>query len=187
VEFSLNYITGTATGTETDTSVVTSTTATTTIEILSTVPTPAGFTPVSQEQGYVPKNRRDGSEDLDPRAAAPQGVIKKTYKRGSAVHSPAVYPTYVSCVKVIESILTRTVTLLYCAATRTTTLPVRVSSRTTTVTKTVTITSTRPHATSIATSSETTTISVTKTTSTTSDVISTCTSLSSLTPFRLLH
>lgn len=101
-------------------------TTTTTTPPATTVSASAGFTPLSQEPGYVPKKR--SLEDVLPairgRLAQPlEGraavVIKCPAIGGPKQFSPALYPTSTLCGTLVQAITTTTKT--YTATTKTTT------------------------------------------------------------------
>ena len=121
----------TASSTEYTTSTVTSTST-------STSAAPPGFTPISQEPGYVPKIKGRDALALEPRAASPSSC-KLSFPKGAKkpVYSPALYPTAVVCAKLVEPISTKTAT--YTASTTQTTALAPVT-QTTTSTTTTTVT-----------------------------------------------
>ncbi|KAL8785529.1 MAG: hypothetical protein Q9195_008601 [Heterodermia aff. obscurata] len=163
--------TNTITDTSTEVTTVPSTVFTTSTVVstsTSTSATPAGFTPISQEPGYVPKIKGRDALALEPRAAAPSSC-KASFPKGakSPVYSPALYPTAVVCAKLVETISTKTATYT-ASTTKTTTLVPVTQTTTSTTTTTVTTTFIPPGVTETATATTSTTTQVTTTSTTTS-------------------
>ncbi|KAJ4127755.1 hypothetical protein NW768_008027 [Fusarium equiseti] len=144
----------------------------------STVPTPAGFTPVASDVTYVAKKRdMTGRFAVEKRGKAagnfPQQITCGKGKPPS--HYPAVYPQSVTCRKVIKTIITKTVTLKYCIhkPTRTSYLPRKTLTRYATVTTITTRVVGQP--------AETITVTATDTATETTTTISTQTDSTTLT------
>ncbi|KAG7002340.1 hypothetical protein G7Y79_00027g060320 [Physcia stellaris] len=84
-------------GMETFTNSISTTQTTTSTEDKTIVPTPAGFTPVLQENGYVPKIK---GRDLVPRAVTPgPHVVRYSIAKNAKTQSitPTQYPNAVVC------------------------------------------------------------------------------------------
>lgn len=171
----------------TNTALITATsTSTTTVTTTSTqtIATPAGFTPISQEAGYVAKrdtagidrSARLGRRDPAPqrRPPAPPGAAPRarTCRGSTCVFSPAVYPQVVSCINFLQTVTTRTASGP-CAQRQTQTQTAAARSTTVSLSTTTTITTTAMPAaatTTVTTSStiiQTTTSIVSATTTTT--------------------
>ena len=108
----------------------TTTTSTTSSVATYTVPTPAGFTPLASEPGYVPKKRSVEvpairGRTVEERAAVQKPVCPQVGKPGSF----SQYPQIVTCgaLVVAKTTSTRTYTA---TSTITTTLPVSTSTTT---------------------------------------------------------
>lgn len=156
----------TVTNTDVRTTKVTSTrtsTATVAVTPIKTKPTPAGFTPISKEVGYVPRRKR-GLSPLSGVSINNNGDII-SHKRARQERA-ASYPEAVNCREIIETGSRKTYTNNDCVSTKTTTLPARsTATQTTTVTPTSRNPKCAPYITSTITLSEftTTTTSLTKT------------------------
>ena len=138
----------------TQTSVVTSTPTT-------TIPTPAGFTPISLESSYLAKR------NAPPGRLAPRrnnAVQKATCDQGSHSrnHYPHIYPQEVDCAEFIESVTTRTITRTDCRP-RTKTVHPQTVTVTSTYTAVVTASTQPQDATATATMVVTSTVTATVT------------------------
>ncbi|KAL6716074.1 hypothetical protein ACLMJK_007036 [Lecanora helva] len=141
--------------TETYTNSVFTTETTTVTDTTTTIPTPAGFTPVLQGNGYVPKIK---GREVAPRAAAPDPNLV-TYAIDKAAKtqkvSPTQYPNAVTCTQTLSPYTTTTVTVTGKA--RTTKLPRSTITNTRSFSTTTTSTQYPPDVTS------TTTVTITST------------------------
>ncbi|KAI9792632.1 MAG: hypothetical protein M1833_001036 [Piccolia ochrophora] len=153
--------------------ITTTFTSLTTVESTTTVPTPAGFTPILNSPGYVPK-KRAVENGLRIRAAASPCVPR--IGRGEK-YPPGLYPTSTLCASLVRAIRTSTRTFTAKTTVTTTAIPVTkivttivpetttsisvdnavFTTTTTTATVTTSVTST---STSTSTSSTTETVSV---------------------------
>ncbi|KAK3722716.1 hypothetical protein LTR37_002287 [Vermiconidia calcicola] len=106
-------------------------TTTMTMTSTGTVPTPAGFTPISQDINYVPKIRGRSASELEPRVNAADGVFARAGRK---------YPTAVKCTITITHFATKTSTMI--APTETVTKPPWTFTGGTTTETTITITQT---------------------------------------------
>ncbi|KAL8635339.1 MAG: hypothetical protein Q9228_007160 [Teloschistes exilis] len=102
--------TSTITGTSTATATEISSTTITGDPVTSTVPPPAGFTPIKNEPGYVPKVKARDALGLVARAAAPSQIVAKCSPGKPATLTPQLYPTSVICGALVETITTKTTT-----------------------------------------------------------------------------
>ncbi|KAI4183786.1 MAG: hypothetical protein L6R41_005200 [Letrouitia leprolyta] len=168
-----DFTTSTTTTTTTITTDTTTTTTSITSVATSTVPTPAGFTPLASEPGYVPKKRSAEAvtapairgRRIEERATVKTPVCPQVGKPGSF----SQYPQSVVCGALI--VAKTTSTKVYTATkTATTTLPAATTTVISTVTETeistsaaapasttITITQAAPDATETATSTSTST------------------------------
>ncbi|KAI0968319.1 hypothetical protein F4678DRAFT_464389 [Xylaria arbuscula] len=154
-------VTSTTVVTQTDIQTVATTSIssiTNVVTTTSTVPAPAGFTPVAQQAGYVPKNKR-----------ATDTIVERTGLR-LGKGAKAVFPECVECTKTVISTATKTATVTG-KPTTTTLSATTTSTIISVVSQTTTSTVFPPHVTSTVTStasttSTTTTISITTTTAT---------------------
>ncbi|KAI4234626.1 MAG: hypothetical protein L6R40_006710 [Gallowayella cf. fulva] len=120
-----------------------------------TVPTPAGFTPVLQGNGYVPKIK---GREVIPRAVTASSVVRYSIAGNAQtqVIKPTQYSAAVTCVKVLAPYTTVTSTAT--APTRTTTLLAVVSTKTNLVSTTSTVTQVPPEVTATQTITSTATV-----------------------------
>ena len=128
-----------------------------------TKPTPAGFTPVAQEVGYIPKKKRDLS------SLKGHSLLKRDtrlQRSSCGTRSTYYHPESVICQKTLETVTTRTYRDQNCVSTRTTILSTQAAAiKTVTVTSTAISTKLTPQVTSTVTVSKhvTTTTTFTKT------------------------
>ncbi|UKZ77071.1 hypothetical protein TrVFT333_004789 [Trichoderma virens FT-333] len=156
------------TETDTETNTVTTTTTPTT-----TIAAPAGFTPISQEPGFVPKIKGRSANSLIERG----NTLQCRPGKGGPSFYPPLHPQSVTCTKVIEPIVIKRVT--YTAKACTITARPKTKTVTTTVSQThtetewpcdVTSTVTVPATTVITSSTDSTTTTTTTATTTESTV-----------------
>ncbi|KAL9577243.1 MAG: hypothetical protein Q9203_007536 [Teloschistes exilis] len=162
--------TSTITGTSTATATEISSTTITGDPVTSTVPPPAGFTPIKNEPGYVPKVKARDALGLVARAAAPSQIVAKCSPGKPATLTPQLYPTSVICGALVETITTKTTT-----KTASTTNTITAAIPTSFVYSTVTSTSTSTIIPVPVTSTISATVSTTLTTSTATTTTSTTT------------
>ncbi|KAL8762953.1 MAG: hypothetical protein Q9194_007449 [Teloschistes cf. exilis] len=166
----IDIATSTITGTSTATATEISSTTITGDPVTSTVPPPAGFTPIKNEPGYVPKVKARDALGLVARAAAPSQIVAKCSPGKPATLTPQLYPTSVICGALVETITTKTTT-----KTASTTNTITAAIPTSFVYSTVTSTSTSTIIPVPVTSTISATVSTTLTTSTATTTTSTTT------------
>ena len=144
----------------------TTTTSTVTNTPTSTIPTPAGFTPIASDASYVAK-KRDIPErySLVQRASSKFVQSLKINSNKKFTYYPAAYPQSVKCMKYQKEVVTKTITIPFCTKTKTTTLAASTSTIRETVSTVTTITEVPPAATITESASTTVTVE-TSTTST---------------------
>ncbi|KAL9618235.1 MAG: hypothetical protein Q9160_007005 [Pyrenula sp. 1 TL-2023] len=136
---------------------------------------PPGFTPVSQEPGYVPKIKGRSVDGLAARANPQNAIVLSIDKAAKSLTcSPALYPTSVVCAKLVETITTKTLTKT-ASTTSTTTLSPSTQTTTSTVKTSVTVKSTPPDVTTTSTVTTFITLVATTTATTTTTTTSTVT------------
>ncbi|KAL8660463.1 MAG: hypothetical protein Q9202_006544 [Teloschistes flavicans] len=168
--------TSTITGTSTATATETASTTTTLDAGTSTVPPPAGFTPITNEPGFVPKIKAREALGLAVRAAAPSQIVAKCHPGKPVTLTPQLYPTSVICGALVETITTK-------ATTKTASITSTITAATPTsyVYSTVTYTSTSTIIPAPVTSTISATVSTILTTSTATTTTTTTTITSTTT------
>ncbi|KAL7934938.1 hypothetical protein V8C35DRAFT_300237 [Trichoderma chlorosporum] len=163
---STSYFTTTNIVTETDTETDTTTTTTTPT---TTIAAPAGFTPITEEPGFVPKIKGRSANSLLERGNSLQCKGGK----GGPSFFPPMHPQSVTCTKIIEPVVVKRVT--YTAKACTVTARPKTTTVTTTVQKTHTETDWPCDVTSTVTASATTIITTSVDSTTTTTTTSTTT------------